>query len=111
MPFDNRRFALLAVVCYLAARSLSPSRGVGVRAAVIHRQPKAAQVNQFARHDVGKTADYDAGSLYDNQAPFSFPWSRRADAPSTQCNEVVSISAVGIMFRTWLTYRAESIVF
>jgi len=89
MPFENGRFALLAVFCGLAALSLSPSGGAGIRAAVVHRQNKTA-ANPVARRDIGKVADYDTAGLHHNhhnQATFSFPWTK-------QSNEVVSFSAV-----------------
>jgi hypothetical protein len=102
MPFENGRFALLAVLCGLAAQSLSPSGGAGIRAAVVHRQNKTA-ANQFARRDIGEVADYDATSLHHNQATFSFPWSK-------QSNEVVSFSAV-LSFWAWLTYEQRDFSF
>ena len=92
MPFDNTRVALLAVLCGLTAQSLSPFGGPGgVRAGVVHRQPKATQANQFARHNIGKVADFDDVGLHNNQASFSYPWSRRGDSPSKQWNEVVGL--------------------
>jgi len=99
MPFENGRFALLAVLCGLAAQSLSPSGGAGIRAAVVHRNKTGA--NQFARRDIGEVADYDTASLHHNQATFSFPWSKHS-------NEVVSFSAV-LLFCSQLTYTNTGI--
>ena len=101
MPFDNGRFTLLAVLAYLAAQSLSPFRGGGVRAVAVHHQFKATQRNQFARHKTEEMADYDTVSLLHNQALFSLPWSGKGDRPSKQ---VVSFSVFIQMSRTWLTY-------